>query len=98
MRWNGTRDLQKNQAKRLIDESPELLKSVVKFALVTVLRKSNIINLEWQQIDMQRQVAVVDPEDSNQIAPLVALNDTASKVLRDQTGKHHKCGCTYRGG
>lgn len=53
MRWNGTRDLQKNQAKRLIDESPELLKSVVKFALVTVLRKSNIINLEWQQIDMQ---------------------------------------------
>lgn len=38
MRWNGTRDLQKNQAKRLIDESPELLKSVVKFALVTVLK------------------------------------------------------------
>ncbi|HBA7719304.1 TPA: integrase, partial [Escherichia coli] len=51
MRWNGTRDLQKNQEKRLIDESPEPLKSVVKFALVTVLRKSNIINLEWQQID-----------------------------------------------
>ncbi len=59
MRWNGTRDLQKNQEKRLIDESPKPLKSVVKFALVTVLRKSNIINLEWQQIDMQRQVARV---------------------------------------
>ncbi|EGD8017641.1 integrase, partial [Escherichia coli] len=39
MRWNGTRDLQKNQEKRLIDESPKPLKSVVKFALVTVLRK-----------------------------------------------------------
>ena len=88
MRWNGTRDLQKNQAKRLIDESPELLKSVVKFALVTVLRKSNIINLEWQQIDMQRQVARVDPEDSKSNRAIgVALNDTASKVLRDQTGK-----------
>ncbi len=49
--------LTKNQEKRLIDESPKPLKSVVKFALVTVLRKSNIINLEWQQIDMQRQVA-----------------------------------------
>ncbi len=64
MRRNRTRDLQKSRAKRLIDESPELLKSVVKFALVTVLRKSNIINLEWQQIDMQRQVARVNPEDS----------------------------------
>lgn len=97
MRWNGTRDLQKNQAKRLIDESPELLKSVVKFALVTVLRKSNIINLEWQQIDMQRQVARVNPEDSKSNRAIgVALNDTASKVLRDQTGKHHKCVCTYK--
>ena len=99
MRWNGTRDLQKNQAKRLIDENPELLKSVVKFALVTVLRKSNIINLEWQQIDMQRQVARVNPEDSKSNRAIgVALNDTASKVLHDQTGKHHKCGCTYQGG
>ena len=99
MRWNGTRDLQKNQAKRLIDESPEPLKSVVKFALATGLRKSNIINLEWQQIDMQRQVARVNPEDSKSNRAIgVALNDTASKVLRDQTGKHHKCGCTYQGG
>ena len=99
MWWNGTRDLQKNQVKRLIDESPELLKSVVKFALVTVLRKSNIINLEWQQIDMQRQVARVNPEDSKSNRAIgVALNDTASTVLRDQTGKHHKCGCTYQGG
>ncbi len=92
MRWNGTRDLQKNQAKHLIDESPEPLKSVVKFALVTVLRKSNIINLEWQQIDMQRRVARVNPEDSKSNRAIgVALNDTVSKVLRDQIGKHHKC-------
>ena len=26
MRWNGTRDLQKNQEKRLIDESPKIVK------------------------------------------------------------------------
>lgn len=77
---------------------PELLKSVVKFALVTVLRKSNIINLEWQQIDMQRQVASGSEDSKSNRAIGVALNDTASKVLRDQTGKHHKCGCTYQGG
>ena len=94
VRW-----LEKEEAKRLIDECPEPLKSVVKFALATGLRKSNIINLEWQQIDMQRRVAWVNPEESKSNRAIgVALNDTASKVLRDQTGKHHKCGCTYQGG
>ncbi|EBV5322940.1 hypothetical protein DO739_24680, partial [Salmonella enterica subsp. enterica serovar Bredeney] len=31
------------------------MKSVVKFALATGLRRPNIINMEWQQIDMQRR-------------------------------------------
>ncbi|EEE1767019.1 site-specific integrase [Salmonella enterica subsp. houtenae serovar 48:z4,z32:-] len=86
VRW-----LEKEEAKRLIDECPEPLKSVVKFALATGLRKSNIMNLEWQQIDMQRRVAWVNPEDSKSNRAIgVALNDTACKVLRDQIGKHHK--------
>ncbi|EBD9255502.1 site-specific integrase [Salmonella enterica] len=86
VRW-----LEKEEAKRLIDECPEPLKSVVKFALATGLRKSNIMNLEWQQIDMQRRVARVNPEDSKSNRAIgVALNDTACKVLRDQIGKHHK--------
>lgn len=86
VRW-----LEKEEAKRLIDECPEPLKSVVKFALATGLRRSNIINLEWQQIDMQRRVAWVNPEDSKSNRAIgVALNDTACKVLRDQIGNHHK--------
>ncbi len=86
VRW-----LEKDEAKRLIDECPEPLKSVVKFALATGLRRSNIINLEWQQIDMQRRVAWVNPEDSKSNRAIgVALNDTACKVLRDQIGNHNK--------
>ncbi|HBU8849415.1 TPA: site-specific integrase [Citrobacter sedlakii] len=86
VRW-----LEKDEAKRLIDECPDPLKSVVKFALATGLRRSNIINLEWQQIDMQRRVAWVNPEDSKSNRAIgVALNDTACKVLRDQIGNHHK--------
>ncbi|WP_229114414.1 tyrosine-type recombinase/integrase [Citrobacter farmeri] len=86
VRW-----LEKEEAKRLIDECPEPLKSVVKFALATGLRRSNIINLEWQQIDMQRRVAWVNPEESKSNRAIgVALNDTACKVLRDQIGNHHK--------
>lgn len=86
VRW-----LEKEEAKRLIDECPEPLKSVVKFALATGLRRSNIINLEWQQIDMQRRVAWVNPEESKSNRAIgVALNDTACRVLRDQIGNHHK--------
>ncbi len=33
--------------------------------------KVEIINLEWQQIDMQRRVAWVNPKRANQTAPLV---------------------------
>ncbi|ECQ7478858.1 site-specific integrase [Salmonella enterica] len=91
VRHKRVRWLEKEEAKRLIDECPEPLKSVVKFALATGLRKSNIMNLEWQQIDMQRRVAWVNPEDSKSNRAIgVALNDTACKVLRDQIGKHHK--------
>lgn len=86
VRW-----LEAEEAKRLIDECPEPLKSVVKFALATGLRRSNIINMEWQQIDMQRRVAWVNPEDSKSNRAIgVALNDTACRVLRDQIGNHHK--------
>lgn len=86
VRW-----LEPEEAKRLIDECPEPLKSVVKFALATGLRRSNIINLEWQQIDMQRRVAWINPEDSKSNRAIgVALNDTACRVLREQIGNHHK--------
>jgi integrase len=86
IRW-----LEMDEAKRLIRECPEPLKSVVSFALATGLRRSNIINLEWQQIDMQRKVAWVNPEESKSGRAIgVALNDTACKVLRDQIGRHGK--------
>lgn len=86
VRW-----LEHEETKRLINECPEPLKSVVKFALATGPRRSNIINMEWQQIDMQRRVAWVNPEDSKSNRAIgVALTDTASKVLRDQIGNHYK--------
>ncbi|GAA3582961.1 site-specific integrase [Gibbsiella greigii] len=92
IRW-----LEPNEAKRLIDECPEPLKSVVEFALSTGLRRSNIINLEWQQIDMQRRVAWVNPEDSKSGKAIgIALNDTACKVLKRQIGHHHKWVFVYR--
>jgi len=78
------------EAKRLIDECPEPLKSAVEFALETGLRRSNIVDLKWQQIDLQRKVAWIYPEESKSGRAIgVALNDLAESVLRRQIGRHH---------
>jgi integrase len=49
IRW-----LTREEAERLIACMPESIKPVVIFALATGLRRSNIIDLEWQQVDMQK--------------------------------------------
>lgn len=86
IRW-----LTREEAERLIECMPESIKPVVIFALATGLRRSNIIGLEWQQVDMQRKVAWVNPENAKAGKAIgVALNDTACRVLRDQIGKHSR--------
>lgn len=86
IRW-----LTKEEAKSLIREMPDHFRPVVVFALATGLRRSNIVNLEWSQIDMQRKVAWIHPEDAKAGRAIgVALNDTACKILRDQVGKHNR--------
>ncbi|MBS9442442.1 tyrosine-type recombinase/integrase [Photorhabdus heterorhabditis] len=91
IRERRVRWLEPNEAQRLIDECPEPLKSIVKFALATGLRRSNIINLEWSQIDMQRKVAWIHPDQSKSARAIgVALNETSCNVLRDQIGNHSR--------
>ncbi|MFV9667903.1 tyrosine-type recombinase/integrase [Pantoea sp. KXB25] len=85
VRW-----LEPAEAKRLIDECPQPLKSTVEFALATGLRRSNIVDLKWQQIDLQRKVAWIYPEESKSGRAIgVALNEMAEAVLRRQIGRHH---------
>ncbi|HGJ5883690.1 integrase [Arsenophonus sp.] len=86
IRW-----LEPDEAERLINECPEPLRSTVEFALATGLRRSNIINLAWSQIDMQRKVAWIEPENSKSGKAIgVALNDTACCILTRQLGNHQK--------
>lgn len=83
IRW-----LSKEEANRLIECMPDSIKPVVIFALYTGLRRSNILSLEWNQIDMPRKVAWINPENAKAGKAIgVALNDTACKVLREQMGK-----------
>jgi len=86
IRW-----ITQTEANQLICGLPEYLKPVVTFALATGLRKSNITGLEWSQIDMQRKVCWINPEDAKAGKAIgVALNDTACTVLRGQIGRHHQ--------
>ncbi|WP_334470359.1 tyrosine-type recombinase/integrase [Arsenophonus sp. PmNCSU2021_1] len=86
IRW-----LTKEEANRLVECMPESIKPIVIFALSTGLRRSNILDLEWTQIDIQRKVAWIHPENAKAGKAIgIALNDTACKVLGAQIGKHHR--------
>lgn len=84
VRW-----LKPYEAKKLINACSEPLKSVVEFALATGLRRSNIINLQWQQVDIARRVAWIPSEESKSGQAIgVALNQSACDILERQAGKH----------
>lgn len=59
IRW-----LTHDEERTLIDELPDHLKPVVTFTLATGLRRSNILDLEWSQVDMQRKMAWIHPENA----------------------------------
>ncbi len=86
IRW-----LTREEATTLVNCMPEGFRPIVIFALVTGLRRSNILDLEWSQIDLQRKVAWIHPENAKAGKAIgVALNDTACKVLRDQIGRNSR--------
>lgn len=59
------------------------------FAISTGLRKSNVFNLQWQNVDLQRKVVMIHPDEFKSGEPLtIPLNDEAVSVLRAQIGKH----------
>ncbi|NBI43672.1 tyrosine-type recombinase/integrase [[Haemophilus] felis] len=83
---------------RLMQELPEHLKPIVQFAILTGLRMSNITQLKWSQIDLQKKHAWISSEQSktgNSIS--IPLNDKAIEVIIAQFGKHKENVFTYKG-
>jgi integrase len=52
-------------AQRIIDKAPEHLKPIIYTALYTGLRKSNILNLRWQDVDFSNNLINVTVKDKN---------------------------------
>jgi len=82
----------------LLNELPEHLVDLVKFSLSTGLRKRNVTELEWSQVDLLRNVAWIHADQAKGRKSIhVSLNSTALKVLEKQMGKHPVRVFTYNG-
>ncbi len=92
------RFLTRGQFEALARELPEHLSEMARFAVATGLRQNNVVNLKWQQLDLQQQMAWIDPEESKSgYAIGVPLNTEAKEVITRQIGKHNRYVFTYEG-
>jgi len=93
IRW-----LTKNQADRLLKELPLHLKDMAKFSLCTGLRESNVTQLKWSQVDLDKGHALIHPDESKTKKAIpVPLNKQAISVIQSQKGKNTVFVFTYQG-
>ena len=86
------------QVKMLLNELPKHQVDVVLFALATGLRQSNVVNLEWSQVDLERQVAWIYADQAKGQRDIhVSLSTAAMDVLKRQLNKHTTRVFTYQG-
>jgi integrase len=84
IRW-----LTPEQVKTLLSELKPHQQDLVLFALSTGLRQSNVLNLEWSQVDLERKTAWIHPDQAKARKAIhVPLNSVALAVLLRQVGKH----------
>jgi integrase len=87
-----------DEAARLLAELPPHLAAMARFTLATGLRESNVRELEWSEVDLERRLAVIPAAKTKNQRPLsVPLNSEAVLVLRAQLGQHLRCVFTYKG-
>ena len=93
IRW-----LTHEEAERLIVELPEHLAEMVRFSLATGLRKANVTELEWSQVNLQRRIAWIHADQAKARKAIgIPLNAEAILVLRRQMGEHPRFVFTHRG-
>lgn len=88
--------LTREQASRLISLCPPHLAALVRFALATGCRASEITGLEWNRVDLERRTAWLD-QTKNGTPRGVPLNRDAVAVLESVRENHRRYCFTYRG-
>lgn len=93
VRW-----LTKQEANRLLKELPSHLREMADFSLATGLRESNVTQLKWHQVDLDKKHALVHADESKTKRAIpVPLNKQALSILKSQMDKHPVYVFTYQG-
>lgn len=93
IRW-----LTKQEANRLLKELPSHLNEMASFTLATGLRESNVTQLKWDQIDLEKKHALIHADESKSKRTIpVPLNKQAISILKSQIGKNQIYVFTYQG-
>jgi integrase len=83
---NRLRFLYPDEIQKLLSNCQDEFKPVVEIAINTGLRKSELLNLKWEQIDFNTNTAsIVDTK--NQEDRQIPLNETARKILEGMERK-----------
>lgn len=92
------RFLTKDEWARLQKELPDHVKIMAQFAISTGLRQSNVFNLKWSEVDLNRKLAWVDATEAKADKSIpVPLSQYAVNILESQKEKHKTHVFTYKG-
>ena len=96
------RRLMSEELERLLEASQKSRNQytipIIEFALETGLRRNNVTQLQWSQIDLSRCLAWIHPDQAKMRKAIgVPLSDEALDILKGQSGKHTTWVFPYRG-
>ena len=92
------RFLTREEAQRLLSALPAHLANMAAFSLATGLRRANVTGLRWQQIDLNRSLAWIHPDQAKARKAIAGpLNAEALAIVRSLQGKHDTHVFTYKG-
>jgi integrase len=94
IRW-----ITREEAQRLLSSiRTEWMRDITTLGFSTGLRQSNLLHLEWGQVDLVKRRAWIHPDQAKARKPIgVPLNNEAVEVIRRQIGKHQERVFSRRG-
>jgi len=76
------------EEERLLINSPKWLKELIIFSVETGLRQSEVLNLQWPQVDLFRKTITI-LEQKNMAKDVLPLNERALEVLKERAKMRH---------